>query len=280
MSLFPQMPRPNSPYPFRQNRPFVAGGSEWVMQARALTRFGLGEADLNYRAKSWAEMSVIHAFFDSVNGAAGRFTFIDFNGVGTIGGTDPGVPWFNLFVRQGTGSGTGPWDLPTYSLKQQMTTVTGTVGGAGAATVTPASMSGITLGVQLTAVNADGTSGEVVTVTAITATQFTATFASAKAANWLVNAPLVLENGVAKTTKWNNNAPGAGNYGVKVGTGTDGVDSLYAGTATADGVIVTVHGMCRRAFRRARFIAARTSYSYQVPAVYAVDNFTVAEVTK
>lgn len=280
MSLYPQIPRPAAPYPFRINRPAIAGGSEWVMQSRALTRFDLLECDLTYRAKTWAQIQVIHAFFNSVRGAAGRFTFIDFNGVGVIGGTDPGVPWKDLFVRQGDGTGTGPWDLPTYAIKQSMTTVTGTVTAGAGVVVTPASMSGIVLGCTLTAVNADGTNGEEVTVTAVSTTTFTATFASNKAANWLINAPLVYENGVAKTTKWNNNAPGAGNYGIKVGVGTDGVDGLYAGTSTADGVIVTISAMCRRAMRRARFVAPKAVYTYNVPGNLAIESFTIAETTK
>jgi hypothetical protein len=280
MSRFPDTPRPTAPYPWRENRPFVAGGSEWVMQARALTRFGLLECDLMYRGKSWSELQVLSAFFNSVNGAAGRFTFVDFNGVGTIGGTDPGVPWKDLFVRQGTGSGNGPWDLPTYSIKQQMTTVAGTVTAGAGVVVTPASMSGISLGCSLTAVNADGTNGEEVTVTALSATTFTATFVSNKAANWLVNAPLVYENGVAKTTLWNTTSPGAGNYGIKLGTGTDGIDSLYAGTSTPSGVIVTISAMCRRVARRARFVAAKRAYAYNVPSNLSVESFTIAEVTK
>jgi hypothetical protein len=110
---YPDSPRPIVPYNFRINRPFVGGGPEWASQNRALTRFNLFEADLNYRGRSWADAMVLYNFFESVHGPAGRFTFVDFNGIGPVGGVDPGVPWVNLFVAKGDGV-TTTWDLPTY----------------------------------------------------------------------------------------------------------------------------------------------------------------------
>jgi hypothetical protein len=115
MSLYPSDPRPISPYNFRINWPTVGGGPEWAPQDRALTRFGLCEADVSYRGKSWAQITTLRNFYESVHGASGRFTFADFNGIGSIGGTDPGVPWSGLFIAKGN-SVTLIWDLPTFGL--------------------------------------------------------------------------------------------------------------------------------------------------------------------
>jgi len=60
------------------------------------------------------------------------------------------------------------------------------LGATGSQTVTPATMEGINVGNSLVCQNADGTAFEVVQVTGITSTTFTATFASTKTANWLV----------------------------------------------------------------------------------------------
>lgn len=61
-----------------------------------------------------------------------------------------------------------------------------TVASAGSATITPASMAGIEVGVTLHCVNTAGTNSENVQVTAITTTTFTATFASTKTAGFLI----------------------------------------------------------------------------------------------
>lgn len=116
MAKFPDLPRPNSGYIFRSNWPTVGGGPEWAPQNRALTMFGLAEADLAYTAKTWAQIQVLYNFFESVNGSAGRFTFVDFNGIGPIGQPDPGVAWNHLFVAKGDGV-TVTWDLPTFGMK-------------------------------------------------------------------------------------------------------------------------------------------------------------------
>jgi hypothetical protein len=244
--------------------------------------FGLAECDLSYRGRAWGDIMVLYNFFEAVRGPGGRFTFVDFNGIGTIGGTDPGVPWSQLFVAQGTGAATS-WDLPTYAIKQQMTTVAASI-SAGQRSVVPASMKGITLGMTLTAQNADNTSGEVVTVTALTTTQFTATFANAHSSNWLVHAPIVFDNGVAQPTVYypgtGDIVIGPGAYLVIPGNGTDGVDSLLAGTAPASGHIITISGMCRRAFRRARFGNAKNPYVYNVPNNFEGGSVTILEVRK
>lgn len=191
MARYPDAPRPQIPYPFRNNRPFVGGGPEWAPQRRNLTRFGLAEADLSYRGNTWAEIQTLYAFFDAV-GASGRFTFVDFNGI-----DEGGRGWLKLFVAQGTGA-IGTWDLPTYAL-----------------VASPA--------------------------------------------------PVVYENGTAKTTSvWvsGSTTPAAGSYLIVPGTGTDGVDTLNAGTDPADGVIVTIDATCRRAFRRSLFTTAKNPFSW------------------
>jgi hypothetical protein len=232
---------------------------------------------MNYKAKTWAQIKTLYDFFESVNGSAGRFTFVDFNGIGPIGGTDPGVAWSGLYVAKGTGA-IGTWDLPTFAIKSSATTVVASL-SAGTQTVTPVSIAGIIVGGSLTAVNADGTSGEVVMVTAITATTFTAVFTNSHTANWLLNAPLVYENGVAKTTAFTG-APGAGTYGIVAGTGTDGVDTLNAGTDPASTVIVTIDATCRRAMRRAKFTNVKNPFLLDVPANYSAGPVNVVEVRK
>lgn len=59
--------------------------------------------------------------------------------------------------------------------------------GTGAITVTPASMEFVTVGTSLFCINDDGTNGEQIIVTAADATTFTATFASTKTANYIIN---------------------------------------------------------------------------------------------
>ena len=276
--LYPQTPRPIAPYSFRNIRPYVSGGPVWSPQSRALTVFGLLECDLSYRGRSAADMVALWKFYDDVQGAAGRFTFIDFNGIGVPGGSDPGIAWPSLFVAQGDGV-TTTWDLPCYATKSSLTQVVGTVTAGAGRVVTPLSMTGIVVGTVLTAMNADASSPEVITVTAVTSATFTATFASNKAANWLIQAPLVFENGAIRTT-FISGSPGAGTYGVVMGAGTDGVDQLKAGTAPASGVIVTVAAQCRRALRRAKFTADRNPFSMQVAGNYQQGSLTVQEVRK
>ena len=84
--LYPQWPRPISPHPFRNIRPFVLGGPVWAPQTRALTVFGLLECDLSYKGRSFADVMNLWKFYEDVSGAAGRFTYVDFNGVGLPGG--------------------------------------------------------------------------------------------------------------------------------------------------------------------------------------------------
>lgn len=67
-----------------------------------------------------------------------------------------------------------------------VTYVSAALGATGVQAVTPAIMENITVGRYLWVQNADGTNGEQVLVSAVSTTQFTATFASTKAANWII----------------------------------------------------------------------------------------------
>ena len=215
MARYPDSPRPNTGYTFRSSWPTVEGGPPWAPQSRALTRFNLAEADMNYKAKTWAQIKTLYDFYESVNGAAGRFTFVDFNGIGPIGGTDPGVAWSSLYVAKGTGAAV-TWDLPTFGLIEH-----------------------------------DGAT--------------------------------VYENGTAKTTTiWTSGSttPAAGQYMVILGTGTDGVDTLNAGTAPASTVILTIDATCRRAMRKAKFTNVKNPFLLDVPANYSAGPVNVVEVRK
>jgi hypothetical protein len=93
-------------------------------------------------------------------------------------------------------------------------------------------------------------------------------------------APIVYEDGVAKTTTWDTTTPAAGTYGIKAGTGTDGLDRLYAGTAPAAAVIVTISGTCRRAFRKALFLDEKNPFAWATPDNYSCGPVTIIEVRK
>jgi len=138
MSKYPDDPPPKAPFSFRSNRPLVSGGPEWAPQDRALTRFGLGEADLFYEGNPWSEIKTLYDFYESVGGASGRFTFVDFNAPDS-----GGQAWADLFVAKGDGA-EDTWDLPTYALvaspapviKESGTTKTSAVTPAGSPDVT------------------------------------------------------------------------------------------------------------------------------------------------
>jgi hypothetical protein len=151
-------------------------------------------------------MKPLYDFFDSVGGPAGRFVFVDFNGI-----DQGGIPW-TLFVAQGDGVATA-WDAPTFGI-----------------VASPA--------------------------------------------------PIVYANGIAATTVWDSATPAGGQYGVKPGTGTDGLDKIHAGTAPAIGAIVTIFGTCRRAFRKAMFTNPKNPFSLDVPNVYGQPGVTIVEVRK
>lgn len=223
--LYPQTPRPASPYPFRNHRPIVSGGPLWAPQSRALTVYGLLECDVNYRGRSFEDVMVLWNFYESIGGSAGRFTYLDWNGVGMPGGSDPGAPWRGLFVAQSDGYAVS-WDLPTYGVRGYTTTVAAAI-SSGVQTVTPASMDGIKVGSILTISNSNHTIGQVVTVTATTATTFTANFTYSLSGGALIQCPLAFENGIAKETEIVSGSPDPFiGYHITAGGGTDGVDKL------------------------------------------------------
>lgn len=96
-------------------------------------------------------------------------------------------------------------------------------------------------------------------------------------------APVVYENGVAKTTSvWvsGSTTPSAGEYMIVKATGTDGVDTLNAGTAPASTVILTVDATCRRAMRRAKFTNVKNPFTWDPPEMSTAGPVTIVEVRK
>lgn len=306
MSRYPDLPRPNTGYAFRSNWPTVIGGPEWAPQARSLTRFNLLEADLSYRAKTWAQIKVLHDFFESVNGAAGRFTFVDFNGIGRIGGADPGVEWSSLYVAKADGLALA-WDSPTFGTVAGFTTIedmaydtplvfeNGVQQQCDIYTTTwdptkpyHLKVGGGTDGVDL--LTADGarttvatapspaTSGTSMVVAAGDGARFPATpfFANV----WPTGVAPTLAN--IETVQVTN-----------VVTDTLTIARAQAGTSArtivvtdqlaippAATVIVTVSATCRRALRRAKFTTMKNPFLFEVPAIYQAGSLSVIEVRK
>jgi len=79
-----------------------------------------------------------------------------------------------------------PFSRVDISRQRPMTYVETAQAGTGSIQVTPATMEFIHIGSRLYAINNDNTNGETITVTACDATTFTATFASTKAADYLI----------------------------------------------------------------------------------------------
>ena len=139
MARFPDSPAPQGgsqkPYPFAIDRPTVGGGPRWALRTMALTRGELFSADLSYVALTWTKVQTLLAFWNSVGGPNGTFSFADFNGFEYGASPSPGVDWTDLYVGKGTGV-QKVWTLPTFELKQfaaiedQMVPPTVKVGGA------------------------------------------------------------------------------------------------------------------------------------------------------
>ena len=104
-------------------------------------------------------------------------------------------------------------------IRQKSNTYVASSLSAGTVTVTPATNELIQIGDKLYCINDDDTNGEQVTVTAVTSTTFTATFASAKSANWIIVGiePPLPEQGVFTPTVIGTTTAGTGTYSVQVG---------------------------------------------------------------
>jgi hypothetical protein len=306
MARYPDTPRPLSPYPFRNYRPFIGGGPDWAPQNRGLTRFGLAEADVNYHGKSWADIMVLYNFFESVDGPAGRFTFVDFNGIGPPGGSDPGVAWTSLFVAKADGI-TLAWDLPTFGIQtmwyeSEDTVYPTEVEENGVAKTTsfvtttpdPTKKYNIKVGA--------GTDGvDLVTATASLSTVATAPSPGISGTSLSVHAgdgagfpatsfyanvwPTAVAPTVAnvETIQVTVRATDAFTTIIRAQNGT-ALRTIIVGdqiaVAPAASVIVTVSATCRRAFRRARFIVAKNPFQYDVPANYSESPITIVEVRR
>ncbi len=308
MSLYPDPPRPLYPYNFRNNRPTIGGGPEWAPQNRALTRFGLHEADLVYHGLSYANAAILYNFFESVGGQAGRFTFIDYNGVGPPGGTDPGVVWTQLFVAKADGI-TLSWDLPTFGAKADTLTIEDTLWNTpliyenGVPKTTELLAIGGTpdVSVPYHAYKGAGTD----TVDSVTAQAALSTVATAPSPA-TSGLSLVLHAGDGAhcpATPFFANVwptavgPTAANIETiqvtNVATDTLTIVRAQNGTAArsiivgdqfavppAATVILTVTATCRRALRRARFIAAKNPFTLDVPFNYGQQQVTIVEVRR
>jgi hypothetical protein len=314
MARYPDVPRPISPYTFRIGRPFIGGGPSWAPQNRGLTRFNLCEADLSYRGKSWTDIMILYNFWESVHGCAGRFTFVDFNGIGPLGGSDPGVSWAGLFVAKADGI-TLAWDLPTFGISTVWYVVgdtaypteieeNGVAKTTSFVTTTPDSTKKYNIKVGA------GTDGvDLVTATASLSTVATAPIPATSGTSLVVHAgdgagfPSTPFNAIVWPTAV---APTAANAEI-VSVTTRSTDTLTIARAVAPAyvrtiivgdqiavppaasVIVTVSATCRRAFRRARFsegVGGPTSYpgqnpfTYNVPANYYQGPLTIVEVRR
>jgi hypothetical protein len=104
---------------------------------------------------------------------------------------------------------------------------------SGAQTVTPATMEGVYPGITLVVSNEDGSNAEIVTVSAISAATFTATFASAKAANWKVYG----QQAATLTGTWTPTIAGSTVAGANTYTLQNGVWTLSNGIMFVRGYV-------------------------------------------
>jgi hypothetical protein len=297
MALYPDSPRPNTGYAFRSNHPVVTGGPEWAPQSRPLTRFGLVEADMNYRAKSWAQIKTLYDFFESVDGSAGRFTFVDFNGAGPVGGTDPGVAWSALYVAKGDAL-TLAWDLPTFGLRASPAPVVyenGSVKTNDIYTSTwddtkayhikvGAGTDGVDLLTAESAITtvatapSPATTGTSLVVAAGKGARFPGTPFYANVWPTAV-APTLLNIETVQVTTVSTDTLTI----VRHQNGTS-ARSIVVGDQIAvpplSTVIITIDATCRRAMRRAKFVNVKNPFLLDVPALYSAGPVNVVEVRK
>jgi hypothetical protein len=102
------------------------------------------------------------------------------NSIATSG---QGITYLPLFIDSQLASVVAQGNVKQSAQTNVLSALTST----GSQTITPSTMQFITNGQKLQCRNADGSNLEIVTVTAVAATTFTATFASTKTAKWLVN---------------------------------------------------------------------------------------------
>lgn len=297
MARYPDSPRPNSGYNFRSNRPTVVGGPEWAQQARALTRFGLAEADLSYRSKTWDQIATLYDFFESVDGSAGRFTFVDFNGIGPIGGSDPGVPWTGLFVAKADGI-TLAWDSPTFGLKvtpAPLVYQNGTLQTSDVYTTTwdNTKMYHIKVGAGTDGVDlltADGARSTVATAPSPATSGLSLVVATGDGARFpatpfyanvwptaVAPTPANIETIQVTNVATNTLTIARAQNGTSARSIVIGDQIAIPPAAT---VVLTISATCRRAMRRARFTTVKSPFVYEVPAIYQAGTFSVIEVRK
>jgi len=160
------------------------------------------------RNNTFSDIVPHHIYFDAANGGeivGNAFAQMTTSAIGVNHG--PNAQISQIDVRNNSKLMTGAWKaaapfmsetaqvVNANNLAQQAQTYVLAGISAGLNTVTPATMEGIKLGSRLMAINADGTNVEQVIVSATAGRTFTATFVSAKAANWLIYGLSTTESG-------------------------------------------------------------------------------------
>jgi hypothetical protein len=146
-----------------------------------------GSGGANIRVENCDNGSIVNNFFGQ---AAAAITFVNGAANYSRGIIIEGNTKLILFVAPAVLPGTYisgfASTIANQIIRQTPASYSTTGLSAGTVTVTPAQMEFIYPGTQLVVQNNDGTNFEIVTVTSTTATTFTATFASNKAANFLL----------------------------------------------------------------------------------------------
>jgi len=275
----------------------VTGGPDWAPQSRALTRFNLVEADLIYKAKSFSEVKTLYDFFENVRGASGRFTFADFNGIGPIGGADPGVAWASLFVASGDGIAL-EWDLPTFALVASPAPVVYANAVAQTSDIYTTSWDDTkafhikvgagTDGVDL--LTAEGAITAVATAPSPATSGTSLVVAAGKGARFAAAPfyanlwPTAVDPSAANVETVQVTAVVADTLTIVRAQNGTTARTVVVGDQIAvpplSSVILTVDATCRRALRRARFLATKNPFLYEVPAIYSYGPVTIVEVRK
>ena len=114
MALFPTSPVPKTPYTTIDTFFTVTSGAyeSGVMNTRAARVNSLFSAKLAYPLQDWSAFSALYAFFVSMKGRSGTFTFKDFNGWDK---TPAGIIWPKIVARVETATTSNQvFDVPMF----------------------------------------------------------------------------------------------------------------------------------------------------------------------
>jgi hypothetical protein len=182
------------------------------------------------RNNTFSDIAPHHIYLESASAGeivGNAFAQMTTSAIGIEYGSNPQIS--QIDIRNNSKLVTGPWKaaapfinaspqaLNANNLTQQAQTYVAAGILPGPNTVTPASMEGIKLGHRLMAINADGTNVEQTIVTSTSARTFAATFASAKAANWLIYGLNATESGIWTPTVVGAVTAGTQTYRVQQG---------------------------------------------------------------